>query len=181
MSDQLLRAIENVRSEIANHFEDYRQNEEQTKQSLINPILNALGWDTFDRTRVQQQYRAGRGKVDMALVHEDKPVVLIEAKSLDETLGEDAIDQIIRYFTRTTAKTAVLTNGSEWRVYRPLLNSKPEFERRLLFEFRIDNDDGKEVARKLLSLRYKDMANWIRKTFVFSWTLIGILQARKNS
>ena len=153
MSEQLLRAIEMVQSEIEKHFDFYRQNEEQTKQSLINPILNALGWNTFDRARVQQQYRAGRGKVDMALMREDKPVVLIEAKSLDELMGEDAIDQIIRYCTWTPAQTAVITNGKEWRVYRPWLKNLG-FEDRLLFQICLDKDKVQDVANCLSMLGY---------------------------
>lgn len=148
MSDQLSRAIEQVRSEIANYSDVFRQNEYQTVQSLVNPVLNALGWRVNEVARVRQQYRVGRGKVDMALMRDDKPVVLVEAKALGTDFDDAVIDQVSQYCYREGASTALLTNGAEWRVYRPLL-MKLTFEQRMLFAIRLDQQDGGKAADKL--------------------------------
>ena len=153
MSDQLLRAIERVQSEIKNYQSVFQQNEYQTVQSLVNPVLNALGWRVNEVARVRQQYRVGRGKVDMALMRDDKPVVLVEAKALGTDFDDAVIDQVSQYCYREGASTALLTNGAEWRVYRPLL-MKLTFEQRMLFELRLDQQDAGKVAKKLSLLAH---------------------------
>lgn len=161
MSVQLSRAIEKVQSEIANYSEVLQQNEYQTVQSLVNPVLNALGWRVNEVARVRQQYRVGRGKVDMALMRDDKPVVLVEAKALGTDFDDAVIDQVSQYCYREGASTALLTNGAEWRVYRPLL-MKLTFEQRMLFRLRLDQqDDGKAVEK--LSLLARDEIDRLEK------------------
>ncbi|MCY4525541.1 MAG: type I restriction enzyme HsdR N-terminal domain-containing protein [Anaerolineaceae bacterium] len=152
MSDQLLRAIKEVQSEIANHPDGFHGDEENTKDYLIKPVLNALGWKGL--ARLKNQYKLlGRKKVDMALIRQDAPVVLVEAKALNIQLDNEPLDQIIGYCIRSEAETALLTNGAEWRVYRPWLKNLT-FEQRLLFSLRLDKDDAKEVVNKLSMLGY---------------------------
>ena len=151
MSDQLRRAIQSVQSEIANHPEEFRE-EEDTKDYLIKPILNALGWQGLERLRNQYVLQNGK-KVDMALLQQGNPVVLVEAKALRKRLDDQALEQIIGYCFRSTAKTALLTNGVEWRVYRPRLE-KLDFEQRSLFQVRLDEEDAEKSARELSQLHY---------------------------
>ena len=152
MSEQLLRAIEKVQSDIAQHPDAF-QLEEQTIRSLIDPVLNALGWRVNEVNRVRQQYPVGRGKVDMALMRDNKPVVLVEAKALGKSLDDAVTDQVSQYCYREGAQTALLTNGTEWRVYRPLL-MKLTFEQRMLFCLRLDQQDAVDVAAKLSLLHH---------------------------
>lgn len=151
MSEQLRRAIETVQSHIAENPDEFRDEEDNTKDYLIKPVLNALGWQGL--ARLKNQYKLGRKKVDMALLWQDAPVILVEAKALNIHLDDEPLDQIIGYCFRSEAETALLTNGAEWRVYRPWLKNLT-FEQRRLFDLRIDKDDVKEVVEKLSVLSY---------------------------
>ncbi|HMS17387.1 MAG TPA: hypothetical protein PKA37_11140, partial [Planctomycetota bacterium] len=79
-------------------------NEETTKQALILPLLQLLGWDTSDPEQVVYEYRR-RSKdspVDFALMQQRAPCLFLEAKSL----GHDITDrrwtnQILAYATQS--------------------------------------------------------------------------------
>jgi hypothetical protein len=101
--------------------------EEATKTSFILPLLNILGFDIFDPNVVIPEFTADIGKkkgekVDYAIVVDDKPIILIEAKSHTENLDRHKT-QLERYFTVTDSKFGILTNGVEYLFYSDL--SKP--------------------------------------------------------
>lgn len=104
---------------------DYINNEETTKQSLIIPFVQTLGFEVFNPLEVRPEYIADFGKkkgekVDYALFKDKKPVIFIEAKSVDENLkNHDA--QLSRYFNAVPeVKLAILTNGVEYKFFTDL-------------------------------------------------------------
>ena len=156
MSEQLLRAIEKVQLNITQYPAAFTK-QHQTIRNLIDPILDALDWHTSDHKRVEYEFPIRSKFVDIALKQSDKPVVLIEAKPLSTQLGEKQVDQIIGYSVLKGSKTAILTNGSDWRVYRPTLTALEDFEDRLLFRLRLDKDDAAESTKKLKRLSYEEI------------------------
>ncbi|MFA6191932.1 MAG: type I restriction endonuclease [Sulfurimonas sp.] len=95
--------------------------EEATKTSFILPMLSALGYDIFDPTVVIPEFTADIGKkkgekVDYAIMKDDKPMILIEAKPHTEKLDRHKT-QLERYFTVTDSKFGILTNGIEYRFF----------------------------------------------------------------
>jgi hypothetical protein len=61
------------------------QTEEATKNALIMPFINILGYDTFDPTEVIPEFVADVGikkgeKVDYAIVKDEKIIMLFECK-----------------------------------------------------------------------------------------------------
>lgn len=99
-------------------------NEEQTKMAFIAPFLNLLGYDVFDPSVVVPEFTADIGtkkgeKVDYAIMSNGKPLILIEAKSIQENL-DNHNNQLVRYFNVTEAKFAILTNGIEYRFFSDL-------------------------------------------------------------
>ena len=65
--------------------------EEATKTSLIMPFFSILGYDVFNPLEFIPEYTADVGikkgeKVDYAIVLNDEPTILIEAKSINEKL-----------------------------------------------------------------------------------------------
>ncbi len=98
--------------------------EEATKTSFILPMLSALGYDIFDPTVVVPEFTADIGKkkgekVDYAIMKDEKPLILIEAKPHTDNLNRHKT-QLERYFTVTDSKFAILTNGIEYRFYSDL-------------------------------------------------------------
>ncbi len=98
--------------------------EEATKTALIMPFFYLLGYDVFNPIEFVPEFVADHGikkgeKVDYAIIKDNKPVILIEAKSVYENLDKHT-GQLHRYFTTTESKFAILTNGIEYRFYTDL-------------------------------------------------------------
>lgn len=77
--------------------------EEATKNALILPFLQALGYDTFDPRIVVPEYTADVGtkkgeKVDYAIKRDGEVIILIEAKCAGTCLDSGKADQLHRYF-----------------------------------------------------------------------------------
>lgn len=110
--------------------------EEATKTSLIMPMLQILGYDIFNPEELVPEFVADVGikrgeKIDYAIMRENDPVILIEAKSVNETLIKHD-SQLFRYFGTTKAKFAILTNGIEYKFFTDLeeqnkMDQKPFF------------------------------------------------------
>ena len=148
MSDQLLRAINKVQSEIAKRPGAFKR-EQQTIRSLIDPILNALGWHTYDPECVEHEFPVGNNQhVDMALKRNGRHIALLEAKPLGTRFGEKEINQVSGYCFHTGVETALLTNGAEWRVFRPQQLGKLHFNRRQLLDIRLGKDEATATAAK---------------------------------
>ncbi len=108
-------------------IEDLKENiktEEATKTSLIMPFFALLGYDVFNPTEFVPEFVADVGikkgeKVDYAIILDNEPTILIEAKSVTEVL-EKHDSQLFRYFGTSKAKFAILTNGIEYKFFTDL-------------------------------------------------------------
>jgi hypothetical protein len=120
-----------------------RNNEQATKSALIVPLLQTLGYDTSDPMEVYPEFGADtpdvRGeKVDYAILRDEKPIMLIECKSIGENLNKPQnISQLFRYFTVTHARFGMLTNGIIYKFFTDIekdniMDSKPFFEFNML-------------------------------------------------
>lgn len=115
--------------------------EEATKNALIMPFIQALGYDVFDPSEVIPEYTSDIGtkkgeKVDYAIMQKDKMMMLIECKGVNDNLNNHN-SQLIRYFHTSEAKFAILTNGQLFKFYTDLeeqnkLDEKPFMEFDLL-------------------------------------------------
>jgi len=100
------------------------QTEEATKMSLIVPFFQILGYDVFNPAEFCPEFTADVGikkgeKVDYAIMENGNPVVLIECKWCGEKLDKYG-SQLFRYFSTTTAKFGILTNGVNYKFYTDL-------------------------------------------------------------
>lgn len=115
--------------------------EEATKTSMIMPFFQMLGYDVFNPQEFVPEFTADIGikkgeKVDYAIMKDNNPVILIEAKWCGENLDKHD-SQLFRYFGTTPAKFAILTNGFIYRFYTDLdeqnkMDTKPFLEVNLL-------------------------------------------------
>ncbi|HGN6456654.1 TPA: type I restriction endonuclease [Neisseria gonorrhoeae] len=119
---------------IASHAEHVKKvahictTEETTKQALILPLLDILGFSAFDPNKVRAEYQAdfpgakSGERVDYALFCNGAPVMFIEAKSYTENLSNHC-PQLSRYFNATSEiAICAITNGREWRFFTDLSN-----------------------------------------------------------
>lgn len=74
-------------------------NEANTKAVLIEPILQALGWDTTDPSQVSREYRVFDGTfLDYALLIDGQPRLFVEAKAIGEKLNSNQfVSQTVNY------------------------------------------------------------------------------------
>ncbi len=98
--------------------------EEATKTSIIMPFFQILGYDVFNPEEFIPEFNADVGikrgeKVDFAIMQNNEPVILVEAKSINEKLKKHGT-QLYRYFSVTPAKFAILTNGIQYLFYTDL-------------------------------------------------------------
>lgn len=121
---ELIDAIRQIAKVYAER-RDVIQTEEATKTALIMPFISALGYNIFDPSEVVPEFTADVGikkgeKVDYAIICDNKPIMLIEAKWAGEDLDVNKEGQLLRYFNATPAKIGILTNGHEYRFYTDL-------------------------------------------------------------
>lgn len=131
--------------------------EEATKHSFIMPFISALGYDIFNPTVVIPEFTADiskkkNEKVDYAIMYNNQPLILIEAKSHTENLDVHAT-QLERYFTVTECRFAILTNGIEYRFFTDLekpnkMDTTPFFTFNIL---NIKDRDLKELEKFISS------------------------------
>jgi len=116
---------------------DQMLTEEAVKTAVVLPVLRALGYDVFNPLEVVPEFTADavgkKGeKVDYALKVDDEIRILIECKPISTALERKHTNQLFRYFSVTSAKFAILTNGRIFQFYTDLdeqnkLDSKPFF------------------------------------------------------
>ena len=105
-------------------------NEETTKFATLQPILQAVGWKTYDTTEVLYEHSVGGrkagGRVDIALRSgsSNRVLALIEAKAPREDL-RNHIDQVLNYAYHEGCDICVLTNGIEWWLFLPREAGRP--------------------------------------------------------
>lgn len=120
LSSELAQVVGRIRDRISKHRADKGFNEQNTKASLVVPVLQVLGWDTNDSDEVHWEYkpRPRYNPVDFALMLQRTPCLFLEAKALRENLGTDKLTlQILTYASASGVQWVVLTNGDEYRIY----------------------------------------------------------------
>ena len=129
------------------------------KQGIILRLLSAAGWNAFDLSEVEPEYRTGNTRIDFALKSSGstrsrepgKPRVFIEVRSPDDNLeGERYERQLLSHCSREGVPLAALTNGRRWLLFYwdPDENRR---ERRFCEIDILENPDGavEEINRYL--------------------------------
>ena len=118
---------------------EHLNTEEATKTALVMPFIQMLGYNIFDPTEVVPEFTADFGskrgeKVDYALALDGEPVILIEAKRHGVNLRVEQESQLFRYFSATSARFGILTDGIVYRFYSDL-DESGKMDQGPFFEF----------------------------------------------
>lgn len=124
--------------------------EEATKNALIMPMINALGYNVFDPFEVVPEFTADVGtkkgeKVDYAINIDGKPMILIECKAVGSPLSIKHASQLFRYFAVCEARFAILTNGIEYQFYTDI-EAPNKMDEKPFFVFSLLEMDDKTAA-----------------------------------
>jgi predicted type IV restriction endonuclease len=121
--------------------------EAATKQAILLPLLQLLGWDVFDVDEVFPEFSIKGKNVDYCLRIMDENKVFIEAKRVRESLDNHE-EQLVGYAFREGVRLAILTNGLEWRFYLPL--EAGSWERRNFYTINMLEQATARICEKLL-------------------------------
>jgi predicted type IV restriction endonuclease len=133
--------------------------EAQTKQSFINPIISALGWDIADYDEVKLEYKHTRKDtpVDYAIFIDLNPKLFIEAKQMGLNMDERKwVAQMLTYSNMAGVKWALLTDGNHYKLYNTIAEAK--LDEKLFFEWKMSELTEDNLGRYLdiLSLLSKE-------------------------
>ena len=126
--------------------------EYQTRYTLVDPILKALGWDISDVNQVEVEYKTDWGRVDYALLEspDGGPAIAIEAKGLWTNLDSATIQrQILSYAEGMRKGYLVLTDGETWQVYD--MGKRGRFQNKLVEHLCIGELSSASIAKALNS------------------------------
>jgi hypothetical protein len=133
LADHLLQIASRIPSQV-----QHLLTEEATKNALVLPFLNGLGYNVFDPTEVIPEFVADVGtkkgeKVDYVIMRDGKASLLIECKPVGAKLHINHASQLFRYFSVTESRFAILTNGVDYQFYTDIeapnkMDEKPFFE-----------------------------------------------------
>ena len=107
-------------------YKDEDFNEETTKHSLIVPFVQMLGYNTCNPSEVRFEYTAAFGvkkgdRVDVAILHDDAPILIIECKPLQADLDMEKRSQLSAYFAASVGtRIGLLTNGRKFQFFSDL-------------------------------------------------------------
>lgn len=161
-------------SDRAEKLKESLQTEEATKNALIIPFLQAMGYDVFNPLEVMPEFICDIGtkkgeKIDYAIFRDGQPIVLVECKywKQDLTLHDN---QLLRYFHVSNAKFGLLTNGILYRFYTDLetpnkMDEKPFLEINL---FDLKNNSIEEL--KKFHKAYFDIENILSSASELKYT-----------
>jgi len=109
-----------------------QMNEAMTKQTILAPFLELLGWEFPQPAEMEYPVKAfGRQfRVDYAYVHDGTARAFLEAKGVETPLSTEDRDQLKAYLKNETAELGILTNGQTYEFYRRV--TSPQIEVRQL-------------------------------------------------
>ena len=130
-----------------------------TKESFINPLISALGWDVsnFDEVKLEYKHTKKDSPVDYALMIDMNPKLFIEAKQLGLNLDDQKwIVQTLTYCTMAGVKWALLTAGNHYKLFNSM--AEVRLEEKLFFNWKITELNEKNIDKILnfLSLLTKE-------------------------
>ena len=143
-----------VLSEVIRNTRQVIMSEEHTKMAYIVPFLINLGFDMTNPMEVVPEYTCDFGtkrgeKVDYALFVNNEPYIIVEAKDCRNEISTKNVSQLFRYFSVSTAKLAILSNGIEYWFFTDSIE-KNKMDKEPFFKFnflKFEDSDLKMLFR----------------------------------
>ena len=161
MSEQQLQRLREAIKEAVGKIRKYQDRslgEQNTKATLIDPVLEALGCNVRDCDEVYREYKptSRDSPVDYALTILRKPRLFVEAKGLGETLSDRKwIAQVLGYATVAGVEWCVLSDGDEYRFYNA--TAPLDAEEKLFCRVRLTEDEAGDAAKTLTLISRSNM------------------------
>lgn len=145
-------------------------NEASTKEYLIKPFFEILGWDFSNPDEVVPEDTDASGKhPDYSFLVNGKRKVLIEAKPINNQLNDvKMLNEKMSYCLNAQVPFLIITNGILYNVYYSEL--KGSTQDKLLFDLQLDEKINEEMLNKLKkeSFEKDDLLKYAQNTFILS-------------
>lgn len=145
-----MTGLERAITEVLARSERGAMNESNTKVLLVEPILEALGWDTKDLDCVTREHQVFDGTfLDYALIADAKPALFVEAKAWGGRINDPKwTAQAINYANNAGVVWCALTDGVVYRVFKT--NEPVDMARKLVFEVDLREVADPDARQRLL-------------------------------
>ncbi len=159
MLDDLQAVIEQLQNMIKTHDDYLSGKETRTRQALIDPLLQQLGWAVSNPDAVQLEYGIENKRADYALMSMSnaRPVAVIEAKPLGNSLERGVITQVITYAVEDTIPYIIVTNGNRWEMYEVF--KEVDLADKKLMEFELSQQPAHEIVLEALRIWKPNLAS----------------------
>jgi predicted type IV restriction endonuclease len=149
-------------TEVIGHFKEapgyYLSNEMSTRDQLINPILNVLGWQTSSPKYVRPNQKNELGDIpDYTLFKHGAQVLVIEAKkALIKVHDPKVIEQLVKYCYKMGVKFGLIANGLQWLLFNTFEQNPAE---RIVWvvDLELTKDEYYTEARQLSQFAYDNI------------------------
>lgn len=113
--------------------------EEEVRRWCVDVLRTVLGYDDAD---LDTEMAALGQRIDIAVKHDGKVILIIECKNIRHKLPNSARDQAVMYAANKSADWAVVTSGQDWALYRiiPVKGHDPRVVE--VFNISLLDDDG---------------------------------------
>lgn len=155
------RVLAEAVAKVRNRIEQIRERngsigEQDTKATLIEPVLAALGWrlEELDDVRREYKVKPQDNPVDYALVVMGRPRLFVEAKPLGTALDRKSASQVLGYASVTGVWWCLVTNGDEYRLYNS--HAPVDVDEKLFRTVRLADPAQEALSLDTLSLLAKD-------------------------
>ena len=145
--------IEDLQRTIKRYYDYLSEKETRTRQFLIDPLLEELGWEVLNPRAVQLEYgvknRVGTRQLDYVLMLDDHPIAVVQAKPLNykQSLAGEAktTKSILDGADQTNIRYIIVTDGNRWLIYET-------FEVCLIMSFELYNESSDVSALQVLQI-----------------------------
>jgi len=167
--EEMMGFVNKIRLKIPD-FKNKNINEAQTKEWLIKPFFELLGWDFSNPDEVIPEDDDSTGKrPDYCFYINKKPKLLVEAKQINNSLDDNKmITEKINYCSNAQVPFLIITNGELYRIYYSEL--KGSGKDKLLQEFSILNDIDEEILEKLYksNVEHDNLLSYAKNIFILT-------------
>ncbi len=149
--------IQEVIVKVAKHRTLYSKNEQAVRNHLIDPVLEALGWDTSNPDLVKPEEKdENDGKPDYILYkNDDQRVLIVEAKNLSVSVkDEKVIKQLADYCYHRGIEFGLITNGLQWILFNTF---ERDPKKRITWAVDFEKDEHSFVSNRLIEVSYNNI------------------------
>lgn len=127
------------------------RNEDGFEAHFYDYLDLIFGWDAeFSKRQLPVQFGHQSKRLDIILLHENKPSIIIELKKPGIALSGETSAQLSSYMAQMSAEFGILTNGIVLQLfYKPLEVRKPYASKVLSVRFDGSDKDGNELGELL--------------------------------